>query len=456
MSRSLYKNLVIIGNGFDMWQGLPTSYECFRRYYHANVERIAKELNCTFYGADNKSKYTAVELIYGDPLNPEHLEDSFFWNLEARMDKLDDQLINIYFGRSEEGIKKLANAVEEAIMLLRRVFCDWVNSIDVEAKLSGYVFPEDTFIINFNYTNTLRRRFYVIKKNDFHIHGEADEPDSIIVGHTSHPEEPFKELKERHFMVPENPEKGLPRVDGLYAIEEALYKTDKHIYDNIDRLCAAMLKASAHIEDFENIYVLGHSFADADLEYFRFVSEATKCGCNYESLSAYGHLDIAFLDSIVNDGEIGLNRLFASIILNAQYAMQRRERIFPDKKDLFAHLDEGREDKKLPYPETLAKETVSQRFWFEQVGRTDDFLKNLAKQYGVSLPEGCHSVLDFADYIDGWHDPRKRNPIWHVSYHSEEDKKRIKKALKTIGIKEKNYELLGSIDECIKAFKWMK
>ena len=35
-----------------------------------------------------------------------------------------------------------------------------------------------------------------------------------------------------YWTLPENPEKGLPRVDGLYAIEEALYKTDKHIYDN--------------------------------------------------------------------------------------------------------------------------------------------------------------------------------------------------------------------------------
>ena len=50
MSRSLYKNLIIVGNGFDMWQGLPTSYEKFRLYYHDNIERIAKELNCTFYG----------------------------------------------------------------------------------------------------------------------------------------------------------------------------------------------------------------------------------------------------------------------------------------------------------------------------------------------------------------------------------------------------------------------
>ena len=27
VSRSNYKNLIIIGNGFDCWQGIPTSYE---------------------------------------------------------------------------------------------------------------------------------------------------------------------------------------------------------------------------------------------------------------------------------------------------------------------------------------------------------------------------------------------------------------------------------------------
>lgn len=453
MSRSLYKNLIIVGNGFDMWQGLPTSYEKFRLYYHENIERIAKGLNCTFYVVDEKTNVTAVELIYGDPLNPSNLEDTFFWNLEARMDKIDDQLINIHFGRSEEGRQKLASAVEEATMLLRKVFCEWVNTINVDAKSSGYIFPEDTFVINFNYTDTLRKRFSVRKKNDYHIHGDAEQPDSIIVGHTTHPEMPFEELIERKFLKPADPAKGLPRFDGLYAIEDALYKTDKHVYDNIDRLCGAMLKAGVHIEDFEHIYVLGHSFAEADMAYLRFISEATRCGCDYEALSAFGHLDKGTLLGIALGSDLGEERLLGMILLNIQYATYHRERVFSDAEDMFAYLDEGREDSKMTYPEELAVEAVKQRFWFEQVQRTSEFLKELAKQYHISLPDGCHSVLDFADYVDGWHDQRRRNPVWHVSYHSEDDKKRIKKALKSLGIKEKNYKLFGSIDECINEFR---
>ena len=42
------------------------------------------------------------------------------------------------------------------------------------------------------------------------------------------PEEPFKELIERKIMEPLDPTKGLPRIDGLYAVEDALYRTDKH------------------------------------------------------------------------------------------------------------------------------------------------------------------------------------------------------------------------------------
>ena len=52
-----------------------------------------------------EKKVTAVELIYGNPFEPNQLENDFFWNLEARMDKIDDQIINLYFGRSVEAEK---------------------------------------------------------------------------------------------------------------------------------------------------------------------------------------------------------------------------------------------------------------------------------------------------------------------------------------------------------------
>lgn len=73
-------------------------------------------------------------------------------------------------------------------------------TFNIEEKNSGFRFPDDCFIINFNYTDTLEKRFGVKFKNDFHIHGVATDPESIVVGHSTHPEEPFKELIERKIM----------------------------------------------------------------------------------------------------------------------------------------------------------------------------------------------------------------------------------------------------------------
>ena len=219
MSRSNYRNLIIIGNGFDCWQGIPTSYEKFRVYYKEHIAEVASKLGYSFYTikdtAGIEKKVTAVELIYRNPFEPDQLENDFFWNLEARMDKIDEQIINLYFGRNVEGRKKLSQAVDEAITLLRRLFCDWVMTFNIEEKNSGFRFPDDCFIINFNYTDTLEKRFGVKSKNDFHIHGVATDPESIVVGHSTHPEEPFKELIERKITEPLDPTKGLPRIDGL-------------------------------------------------------------------------------------------------------------------------------------------------------------------------------------------------------------------------------------------------
>ena len=56
------------------------------------------------------------------------------------------------------------------------------------------------------------------------------------------------ELIERKIMEPLDPTKGLPRIDGLYAVEDALYRTDKHTADRIDALCVALMKNGVHIE----------------------------------------------------------------------------------------------------------------------------------------------------------------------------------------------------------------
>ena len=456
MARSKYKNLIIIGNGFDRWQGIPTSYDNFRQYYFTHIEQVAIELGCSFYSAvdDNgeEKRVTAVELIYGDPFEPKHLEAEFFWNLEARLDGIDDQIVNLYFGRDKEGIEKLNKAVDEAILLIQRLFSDWVGTLDVSSSDSGYKFTDDCFVVNFNYTDTVEKRFGVSPQNVYHIHGSAQCADSIIVGHTSHPETAFSELIERRFIESVDPSKGLPRIDGLYAIENALYKTDKHTADNIDQLCKAFVEQGVHIEDIENIYVLGHSFAKVDYDYFEFIDRVTRCGCNYEEIAPVGHLDRRMLDIFGTEDGRAEDFLLEQIYLNLAYAMHHRQRLVPEAEDFFPELqavDElygGESD----YREDEAAKAVKQRFWFEQAGRTESVLKEIAERYHVSVPNGCHSILGYMDYKDYGHDRRRRNAQWHISYFSPQDKKQIQRVMKMLH--QKRYTLYSSIDQCIVDF----
>lgn len=456
MSRSAFKNLIIIGNGFDLWRGIPSSYEKFRQYYHANIHSITQKLGGRFYSVKGENgiekEITAVELIYGDPFKKETLDDEFFWNLEARMDKLDDEIINEFFGRSKDNISELRKTVEEATFILKTIFCNWVQELQIKPENSGYLFGNDCFVINFNYTDTVEKQFGIPKSNIFHIHGKAEDPTSIIVGHSSHPEKPFEELINQKFLKPVVPGKGLPRIEGLYAVEEALYKTDKHIEDNIDSLCVHLLKCGVHIEDFEHIYVLGHSFAEADIPYFRFIHSVTQCGCDYETLSAWGRMDLRLLWALTSGEEVAEDLLYALIIENIQYAVHHRERVAESGEELHPEYKaiDDMFGGQIPYKEGTAKQAVYQRFLFEQAGRKQELLKRLESEYYVPIPEGCHSILGYADYKDRGHDLRKRNALWHISYHSKEDKKRIERAMKDLHLK--RYSLFPSIDECIREF----
>ncbi len=456
MLRSKYRNLVIIGNGFDRWQNLPTSYEEFRKYYIAHVDLVMEQNGFSKYvitdEEGNERLFSSVELIYGNPFEPSDLPNEFFWTFETSLDKLDDQRINMYFGRSEQGIADLGKMVKEAQFILRTLFCDWIVSLNISKENSGFRFSDDCFFINFNYTDTLEKRFGVNSKDIYHIHGSADNKDSIIVGHSTHPETAFQELKERHFMKSLNGDR-LPRIDGLYAVEDALYQTDKHVEDNIDSLCSAMLRRGVHIEDIENIYVLGHSFGEPDLEYFKYLDNVTRCGCDYDSLSAAARMDLSMLALMTYGGEeVAENVLLEQIYLNVQYAAHHRDRTFADAPSFYPELDAIDETNGVTYPKEEAEKAVQQRFLFEQANRTKAVLKELAQENGLpDVPEGCRSVLGLADFLDWGHAPRKKNATWHITCYSPEAEKRVKSVMKDF--RQKRYTLYKTIDACMEKWK---
>lgn len=449
--KSKYKNLILIGNGFDRWLGLPTSYGDFMNYYNSHIEEILKKLHIKKITIKNlegkKQKINPADLIYTNPFDPENLRENFFWTFEKSIANLDDQILNLYFGKSNRRLRKLQKTVEQAQLILKTAFSDWIRSISVPENFSSKKFTNDCYFINFNYTDVLEKCFNVNPDAINHIHGIASDPDSIIVGHASHPEYPFAELYEQRFLKPKS-----QRLKGLYCIETALYDTDKHVQDNIDCMCEFMVFDGVNIENIDNIYVLGHSFGEPDFEYFEFIAKSTKVGCNYNDLSALWQVHHIGLDNLSKD------ELLENIRLNLLYALHHRERELGKHDDLFAEYTLYEKmiglDKQNTYTNELAEKSakaVKKRFILEQAYRTRQVLEEIClfKHVENRIPEEaeCASVFKLADYIDGGHEKRKSNAKWHISYFSDSDKTRIENVMHKIGCQD--YELISSIDECI-------
>lgn len=458
-----YKNLIIIGNGFDRWQELPTSYDNFKQYYFEHILSVCKKFKIKVKKDDTGNLITPVELIFGDIFRPDVLSNEFFWNFETAMSMLDDQYISLYYGKTNRGLYKLQKTVDDALKILQNVFGSWISSIEIEEKDSGYVFDNSCYCINFNYTNTLEKRFSVDFGDINYIHGEFENPESIVFGHSTHPETAFPELMKQKFIHRIGGGKS-KRLRSLYLIENALYETDKHVQDNIDNLCEFMTLDGVHIEDITDIYVLGHSFGKPDYEYFEFLVKATQAGIDFNELSFLWkarNLEIEKMDE---------DDLLEWIQMNVAYACNHRKRelqkeniSFPEnellEKLLFGdsdlYTDKYGEIHKIDKESLKAQEAVYRRFVLEQAARTKQVIEELCCLKSVSeLPSDCYSILGAADYIDGGHDKRIKNAKWHISYFSNKDKEQIKRVMSKAGCKD--YELYNSIDECIECFKRVK
>jgi hypothetical protein len=131
-----YRKLFLIGNGFDRWQGLPTSYAQFREFYRNNIQRIAKELHVKTTTDEAGSLISPVEMIFGNINRPSALSEDFFGNLESSMALLDDQKIVNHFDKSNKGVYRLQKTVKEAHKILQKAFSEWIASIAVARAVS--------------------------------------------------------------------------------------------------------------------------------------------------------------------------------------------------------------------------------------------------------------------------------------------------------------------------------
>ncbi len=388
--------LVIIGNGFDRWQELDTSYYSFMHFYLEHRDEIMKRLHIkpiTIESEAGQRHISDVEIICGDPFNPDELKPDFWNSFETSLKDIDTYSLNMFFGKEKSDLKKLRRSIKNAKKILQEAFSTWIGTIDVDEQKSDYRFGENCVFINFNYTDTLEKRFQIPPGDVFHIHGVATDKNSIIFGHSSHPQLPEPMLYDFG-----------GRFRGLYLAQELLYETDKHVQDNIQLLILFLATKGIMCQDIKNIYVLGHSMAPVDIEYFLFLLQATRLEQTIENDSEKGN------ESYLDEFQARMDY----IINTVGYGVESSD---ISQKDMHKQYK---------------KEQEIRNQMFEEM-----CLKELNLKYAHNTKDALVS------------DERHEDAMWHISYFKSEDKQWVEHLMKELNYS--NYRVYPSIDECLQS-----
>lgn len=257
------KKLFIIGNGFDSAHHLSTKYKHFRKYLIKEYDNPYSYIPEEAIGPDGETanyRHVAGLLIN---LFDDYYNDEDWGDVEAALPDLDyrqfledvnmqDDDRNIYHTiySNEDTINNLGTCMP----IMKELIHEWLETVVINANTKK-AFPnlinEDGLFLTFNYTDTLEKVYKIDTQNICHIHGMIGQ--DIVFGHGK-----IDNLLEGAY--------------SRYFISEVkLQDVINSMKKDVDG-CLEMHKAffvNLSKEPIQDIYSIGFSFADVDLEYIR-------------------------------------------------------------------------------------------------------------------------------------------------------------------------------------------
>lgn len=255
-------NLVILGNGFDIWHRLPTAYWHFYDQYNSILEEHIHYFNDL---CDTDAEWANFEESLGS-----FDQDNFHDNsaLQPSLEEMADDPKLLYGFEDEISIK-----TDELVNEITSSFKSWVGSIKVNTATKLIELPKSFRFINFNYTTTLQDVYGVPNENILHIHGKVKE--NIIFGHGRCNNVVSKNISERDEPWFEESQKNASSVYQL-------------LHKPVDEILERNRPQLESYGDITDIIVIGHSINDIDIPYFQCILDtypnAKWTNYNYENL----------------------------------------------------------------------------------------------------------------------------------------------------------------------------
>jgi hypothetical protein len=246
------KILYIIGNGFDLWHGLPTKYADF----YVFAANYLDELEEYFLDPCSETSWTNFEENLGRFDWREFYDRNNFTDISDESFKP-----SMAFGLEDDLTEQASDMVDS----MKSHFQEWIESIPIDDAEAKFDFTLGGRFISFNYTPLLQAVYEIPDSLIFHIHGSVSKYDDLIFGHgESREEEP--ELDEngdsnRHLFT-----------DAEDAAKYPFYAFQKPVDDILNRNSSCF----ESLNNVEVVVIIGHSLNAIDLPYIRRISGVTR------------------------------------------------------------------------------------------------------------------------------------------------------------------------------------
>lgn len=249
------KHLYIIGNGFDIYTGLHTRYADFRWWLENNYPFIYENMKEVYdidveWWNDFEVQLGLLDINkYVKRFTPPAKSyDEIITEVERRRN-LDekygsDMIPNLHFD------SHCARRLKGMLDVLQYCFEKWVEECHETIVNPQYlsIEKEDSFFINFNYTDVLEILYKIPEERILHIHGRSSKHEHLIYGHNK-------------FLV------GSSMNHDEEKVCFALNQYNKNPYEYIYR----HPELNEIIKDVEYIHILGFSFSPIDEDYIDWV-----------------------------------------------------------------------------------------------------------------------------------------------------------------------------------------
>ena len=256
------KTLYVIGNGFDLYHGIPSSYCEFKDFVRANDREVFEWVE----------DYVPAGEYWGDlesslaHLDTDNIVDERTQFLGSYGD--DDWRDSGHHDFQYE-IERVASGLSST---LQELFSKWVSSLPIPDASNAPVrlksLDPQAFYLTFNYTNTLSKIYGIDPEQVLHIHGSEDNGDELILGHAWEAQQ--REPLNRQDYDPDSFD---------HRVAEAMAELDDYFektFKPSGKIIADNEGFFRGLDSVEEVHVLGHGLSNVDGLYFVNLVEGLK------------------------------------------------------------------------------------------------------------------------------------------------------------------------------------